>query len=87
MTGNLHTPVKESPYISRIMEDLLHGGHFGMHRPGKKRPGGIWSGRWHSYKQTTRRSLTMASLSPEHIPLLPIYKLMTRISITIRRKA
>lgn len=77
-------PAKESPYISRIMEDLLHGGHFGMHRPGKKRPGGIWSGRWHSYKQTTRRSLTMGTLSPEHIPLLPVYKLMTRIKLTFR---
>ena len=78
-------PAKESPYISRIMEDLLHGGHFGQYRPGKMRPTGLWSGRWHSYKQTIRRSLTMASLSPEHIPLLPIYKLKDRIKLTFQK--
>ena len=78
-------PAKESPNITRIMEDLLLGGHFGTHRLGKKRPTGTWSGRWHSYKQTTRRSLTMASLSPEHIPLLPVYKLMTRVKLTFRK--
>lgn len=74
-------PAKESPNITRIMEDLLHGGHFGKHRPGKKRPTGTWSGRWHSYKQTTRRSLRMGTFSPEHIPLLPVYKLMTRMKL------
>ncbi len=80
-------PAKESPDITRIMEDLLHGGHFGKHRPGKKRPTGTWSGRWHSYKQTTRRSLTMRTLSPEHIPLLPLYKLMTRMKLTFRKNS
>lgn len=78
-------PAKESSYINRITEDLLHGGHFGKHRPGKMRPKGTWSGRWHSYKQTTRRSLTMGTLSPEHIPLLPFYKLMTRMKLTFRK--
>jgi hypothetical protein len=67
------------------MEDLLHGGHFGQYRPGKMRPTGLWSGRWHSYKQTIRRSLTMGSLSPEHIPLLPLYKLKNRIKLTFRK--
>ena len=67
------------------MEDLLGGGHFGRYHDGKKRPPGVWSGRWHSFKRAVHRSLSMISLSPQHFMLMPLHKLLTRIKLTFRR--
>lgn len=76
-------PAGNASYIDRIMEDLLQGGHFGKHRPGQERPPGVWSGRWHSFRCTLHRSMAMVPLSPAHLPLLPIHKVLTRLKLTL----
>lgn len=74
----------DSRLIDRVMVDVLRGGNFGQYRPGKKRPSGVWSGRWHSFTRNIVRTITMASVAPSHILVLPFLKLYTRIKLTLR---
>ena len=71
-------------YVDIVIKDLLGGCHFGRYYAPKKRPPGVWSGRWFSFKRTVNCSISMTSLSPQHFILLPFYKLMTRIKFTLR---
>ena len=78
-------PDYDNKFVDVVMEDLLGGGHFGRYHDGKKRPPGVWSGRWHSFKRAVHRSLSMISLSPQHFMLMPLHKLLNRIKLTFRR--
>lgn len=74
----------DTQLIDKVMVDVLRGGNFGQHRPGKRRPSGVWSGRWHSFKRNLVRTITMASVAPSHILVMPFLKLYNRIKITMR---
>lgn len=78
-------PDMNNKYAEIVLKDLLGGGHFGRYHGGKKRPPGIWSGRWYSFKRAIQRSVSMIELSPQHFMLLPIHKLLIRIKLTLRR--
>ena len=77
-------PDFDNRYVDVVMKDLLGGGHFGRYHNGKKRPPGVWSGRWYSFKSAIHRTLSMYSLSPQHFMLLPIHKLWIRFKLTLR---
>ena len=78
-------PDLNSKYADIVIKDLLGGGHFGRYHGKKKRPPGVWSGRWHSFKLAVHRSVSLTSLSPQHFMLLPIHKLLIRIKLTLRK--
>lgn len=73
-----------TPYSDLVMNDILDGGHFGFYRSGKKRPEGKWSGRWFSFKHTVQRSLAYGPIAPSYIYTLPLFKLSTRLKLTLR---
>ena len=77
-------PDLDSRFVDVVMKDLLRGGHFGRYHGKKKRPSGIWSGRWHSFKLAIHRTLSMFSLSPQHFMLLPIHKVWIRFKLTLK---
>lgn len=73
----------DSKLIDKVIVDLLRGGNFGQNRPGKKRPSGVWSGRWHSLTRNIVRAIAMAPVAPSHILVMPFVKLCKRIKITL----
>ena len=73
-----------TPYSDLVMNDILDGGHFGFYRSGKKRPEEKWSGRWFSFKHTVQRSLAYGPIAPSYIYTLPLFKLSTRLKLTLR---
>lgn len=64
-----------------VIEDIFECGNFGFHGDMKKRPKEKIRGLWFSYTLTLKRTLKFCSLSPEHILLLPYWKLITRLRI------
>lgn len=73
--------IDHNKHVDMIIEDILHSGNFGFHRPGKQRPQQRLQGMWFSYKTTIKRAIKFSSLSPQHITLLPFKKLINRIKI------
>ena len=71
----------DNAFAHKVMKDVLEGGNFGFHHPGKKRPEQKMRGMWFSYKTTVRKSLKFWSLSPQHILILPATKLIHRLRI------
>ncbi|MDD3035074.1 MAG: nucleotidyltransferase family protein [Bacteroidales bacterium] len=64
-----------------VVEDIFESGNFGFHGDMKKRPKENIRGLWFSYTFTLKRTLKFCTLSPEHILLLPYWKLITRLRI------
>ena len=75
--------IEDNKHVDMIIEDILHSGNFGFHRPGKKRPKEKLSGMWFSYVSTARRSSKFGSISPEHIKVLSYYKLINRLKLDL----
>ena len=73
--------IESEKHAEWIIEDILHSGNFGFHRPGKQRPREKMRGMWFSYKTTVRRSIKFGSIAPDHIRLLPFKKLINRLKI------
>lgn len=71
----------DSKHVDMVIEDILHSGNFGFHRPGKQRPKEKIRGMWYSYKTAVQRFMRFSSISPEHIKLLPYYKLINFMKI------
>lgn len=79
-------PLSPAPFTStveKVMGDILQGAHFGRHHPGKKRPSGVWSGRWHGYQRTLHRTIKLWPVAPAHIVPLPFTKLYRRVRLTL----
>ncbi len=75
-------PMKpENQHTWKVMYDLLEGGNFGFHRPGKKRPEEKMAGMWFSYVTTVKRSIKFGSISLQHCAILPFTKLINRLKI------
>lgn len=75
---------KTSKYVDLVMDDVLEGGYFGTDRPGKKRPKGKWSGRWHGFKKSMRRVSSFYPIAPHYILQLPIIKIGNRIRLLFK---
>lgn len=73
--------IADCEHADWIIEDILHSGNFGFHRPGKQRPKEKMRGMWFSYKTTVGRSMKFGVISPEHIKVLPFKKLINRLKI------
>ncbi len=73
--------IPNNRHAEKVMRDLLEGGNFGFHRPGKKRPDEKMAGMWFSYVTTIKRSIKFAAISPQHCAILPFTKLITRLKI------
>lgn len=69
-----------------IIEDTFVGGNFGFEHFAGKRFGNVWSRRWFMFKRTTWRSLRVAEVSPEHIRLIPLIALWTRVKLLFSKK-
>ena len=76
--------IESEKHANWIIEDILHSGNFGFHRPGKQRPREKMRGMWFSYKTTVRRSIKFGAIAPEHIRILPFKKLIKRLKIGFR---
>lgn len=78
---------KESLRLAKlIIEDTFIGGNFGFEHFSGKQFRNIWTRRWFMFKRTTLRSLRVAEVSPEHIRLIPLIALWTRIKLLFGRK-
>ncbi len=73
--------IADSEHADWVIEDILHSGNFGFHRPGKQRPKEKLQGMWFSFKTTIGRSKKFGVISPEHSKILPVVKLMNRLKI------
>ncbi len=73
--------IPNNRHAEKVMRDLLEGGNFGFHRPGKKRPEEKMAGMWFSYVTTIKRSIKFAAISPQHCAILPFTKLINRLKI------
>ena len=71
--------IPENRHTQKVMHDLLEGGNFGFHRPGKKRPEEKMAGMWFSFTNTIKRSIKFGSISPQHCAILPFTKLFNRL--------
>ena len=71
--------IQNDKHADWIISDIFHGGNFGFHRPGEKRPKGKWGNLWFSYKTIIKRSKQFGELSPEHSKRLPINLLAYRL--------
>ncbi len=73
--------IADNEHVDWVIEDILHSGNFGFHRPGKQRPKEKLQGMWFSFKTTIGRSKKFGVISPEHSKILPVVKLMNRLKI------
>lgn len=73
--------IPNNRHADKVMCDLLEGGNFGFHRPGKKRPDEKMAGMWFSFVTTIKRSIKFADISPQHCGILPFTKLINRLKI------
>ncbi|MGI6572880.1 MAG: nucleotidyltransferase family protein [Fermentimonas sp.] len=73
--------IPNNRHADKVMRDLLEGGNFGFHRPGKKRPEEKMAGMWFSYVTTIKRSIKFGAISPQHCAILPFTKLINRLKI------
>ena len=76
--------VHENKHVDMIIEDMLHSGNFGFHRPGYHRPTRRISFLWNSYTENIKRSIKFRSISSEHIKMLPYYMLINYIQKIIK---
>lgn len=76
--------IEDNNHMDIVIEDILHSGNFGFHKPGKKRPKEKIGGMWFSYISTVRRSSKLGPISPEHIKILPRNKLINRLKIGLK---
>lgn len=67
-----------------IIRDTFVGGNFGFEHFAGKRFRSIWSRRWFMFKRTTLRSFRVAEVSPEHIRLIPLIAIITRLKLLFR---
>ena len=67
-----------------IIADTFEGGNFGFEHFKGKSFSGIWSRRWFMFWRTTKRSMKVAQVSPEHIRLIPLIAIVTRIKLLMR---
>ncbi len=74
----------ENRYRDLLMEDILRAGHFGFYRPEVKKTKGKWSGRWHRYMHSVKRTFVFGDLAPSHIRILPFTKLILRIKLSLK---
>lgn len=68
-----------------IIADTFIGGNFGFEHFKGKSFSSIWTRRWFMFKRTTTRSWRIADVSPEHIRMIPLIAIMTRIKIFLRQ--
>lgn len=76
--------IADNEHADWVIEDILHSGNFGFHRPGKQRPKEKLQGMWFSFKTTIGRSKKFGVISPEHSKILPIVKLINRLKIGLK---
>lgn len=76
--------IEGGKHANWIIEDVLNSGNFGFHRVGKQRPQEKLRGMWFSYKTTVARSVKFGAIAPQHIRMLPMKKLITRLKIGFR---
>lgn len=74
---------EDSRYSDLLMDDILQGGHFGLHRFGVNSKGG-WVNRWLRYKKSVSRSFVFGAIAPSHIRVLPFTKILMRIKLTLK---
>lgn len=73
--------ITDDKYVHLVIEDIFDGGNFGYHKQGKKRPEEKLNGMWFSFISTIMRSIKFGALSPQHIRILPIVKIINRLKI------
>lgn len=73
--------ITEDKYVNLVIEDIFNGGNFGYHKQGKRRPEEKLNGMWYSFRTTIKRSNKFGSLSPQHIRILPVVKIINRLRI------
>lgn len=73
--------ITDGKYSHLVIEDIFYCGNFGYHKQGNKRPEEKVKGMWYSFVSTIRRSNKFGSLSPQHIRILPIVKIINRLKI------
>lgn len=67
-----------------LLEDTFVGGNFGFEHFKGKKFDSIWGRRWFMFKRTTLRSLRVGAISPEHIRMIPLIAIITRIKLLFR---
>lgn len=78
---------KRSEYLADlIIRDTFRGGNFGFEHFTGHSFKSIWSRRWFMFCRTTLRSFRVAEIAPEHIRLIPLIAICTRIKLLFRRK-
>lgn len=68
-----------------ILGDILRGGNFGLETFAGRKFKSMWARRWFMFRRTTARSFRVAPISPEHIRLIPLVAIATRIRLFLRR--
>lgn len=77
---------KHSEYLADlIISDTFVGGNFGFEHFNGHKFRSIWSRRWFMFRRTTLRSLRVAEISPEHIRMIPLIAICTRIKMLFHR--
>lgn len=68
--------IPNNRYADKVIDDLLEGGNFGFHRPGKKRSEAKIASILLSFDFTIKRSIKFGSISPQHCAILPFTELI-----------
>lgn len=76
--------IEDSKHVDMVIEDILRSGNFGFHRPGAKRPKRRLPFLWSIFKTVLQRSKQFGAMSPEHIKLLPYYKVINKLKISFK---
>ncbi len=71
--------IPDNEHADWVITDILQGGNFGFHRPGKQKPKERLRWMWFYYKKLLKRSRKFRPIAPEHIKLLPIYVVVNYI--------
>lgn len=69
-----------------IIEDIFVGGNFGFEHFKNKRFKNIWQRRWFMFRRTTWRSMRVGEIAPEHIRLIPLIAIWTRLKILFNKQ-
>ncbi len=73
--------IHDDKHADLVIADILDGGNFASYRPGKQRPNERLRSLWFSFKTNIQRSIKFGAISPEHIRILPLTKLMNRMRV------
>lgn len=68
-----------------IIRDTFEGGNFGFEHFAGRKFSNIWFRRWFMFRRTTWRSIKVSEVSPEHIRLIPLIAIWTRLKLLFRR--